>query len=97
VTLEQEKIIIGDIILALLENRDFLGHQLSYAEGIITGKEIEIIEDTHFSKIGLESDEILLPKLKVLYRLIKNKIDGDVTSVALRCDYEQAERVLNQL
>lgn len=96
-TLEQEKIIISEIISALLENRDFLGHQLSYAEGIITGEEIKTIEDNHFSKIGLESDETLLPKLKVLYRLIRNKIDGDVISVALRCEFDQAERLLKLL
>lgn len=96
-TLEQEKIIISDIISALLENRDFLGHQLSYAEGIITGEEIKTIEDNYFSKVGLESDEILLPKLKVLYRLVRNKIDADVISVALRCEFDQAERLLKLL
>ena len=96
-TLEQEKIIISDIISALLENRDFLGHQLSYAEGIITGEEIKTIEDNYFSKVGLESDEILLPKLKVLYRLVRNKIDADVISVALRCEFDQAERLLKSL
>lgn len=96
-TLEQEKIIISDIISALLENRDFLGHQLSYAEGIITGEEIKTIEDNYFSKIGSESDEMLLPKLKVLYRLVRNKIDADVISVALRCEFDQAERLLKLL
>lgn len=96
-TLEQEKIIISDIISALLENRDFLGHQLSYAEGIITGEEIKTIEDNYFSKVGLESDEILLPKLKVLCRLVRNKIDADVISVALRCEFDQAERLLKLL
>jgi len=97
VTLEQEKIIISDIISALLENRDFLGHQLSYAEGIITGEEIKTIEDNYFSKIGSESDEMLLPKLKVLCRLVRNKIDADVISVALRCEFDQAERLLKLL
>lgn len=96
-TLEQEKIIISDIISASLENRDYLGEQLSYAEEIITDDEIKTIEDNYFSKVGLESDEILLPELKVLYRLIRNKIDADVISVALRCEFDQAKRLLKLL
>lgn len=88
---------VRDIVLALLAGRDFLGHQLSHATGLLDDAEFERIADEFFDHIGLESDDALESRAFLLFELLHERLDTDITAAALRCDFEQAERILRRV
>jgi len=88
---------VRDILLALLAGRDFLGHQLSHATGLINDAELEGLANEFFNHVGLETDDHLITRALLLYELLHDRLDTDVTAAALRCDFEQAERVLTRV
>ena len=88
---------VKHLIRSLIDNRDFLCDQLSHATGLISEESLEKRANDFFSNVGLLRDDDLLPRLAILFDILREKLDTDVAAAALACDLEQAERLLMNL
>lgn len=88
---------VRSLLRALAENRDFLSYQFSNASGLISDAQLDARAEEVFSKIGLEGDEDLLPRIVILFDALREELDTDVAAAALGCGLEQAERLLTKL
>lgn len=86
-------------LLALLDSRDFLGHQLSHAQEIIDDEQMEEIEDEYF-----ERRRAARPPRDELYRyardilsVIGERCDSDVMAEMLSVDIDEATEVLRHV
>lgn len=86
-------------LLALLDSRDFLGHQLSHAQEIIDDEQMEEIEDEFF-----ERRRAARPHRDELYRyardilsVIGERCDSDVMAEMLSVDIDEATEVLRHV
>jgi hypothetical protein len=83
-----------DAIIALLDTRDFLGYQLSHANGGMDDAQLEEIAQKYLKTTTL-SPKLLREKVQALRKLIGDRfVDVDVVSTVFRCDIEQAREAL---
>lgn len=83
-----------EAILALLDNRDFLGYQLSHAHGTISDEQMDGIVDEHFSKAGSFKEGDAARKAAFLAGIVPERFDAELLSTVLGCDIEQAEKAI---
>jgi len=86
--------VIREVIVALLDARDFLAYQITHAKGHMTDKQLDEIA-TQYLKCKTYTIEDLKKRVDVLRSLIGDKVDVDVISTVFQCDYKQAIEVLN--
>lgn len=85
--------IASEVVGNLLDERDFLGLQLSNAAGNISDEELDEHCGRYLARSSQDIDQLLL-KAQVLVRLIGSRADTETVATALRCDFDQAEAVL---
>jgi hypothetical protein len=85
-----------EVIAQLLRARDFLGYQLSHANGGMTDEQLEEIAEEYLDEAN-ETDEQLAPKVAALLCLIGDRCGAEVVGTVFRCTIEQAARVLAQI
>lgn len=89
------------IIMNLINTINFLGHQLSEANGVITSDELNIISDEFFNtqnKRKIDNEElsyIFALLVKILKDDIKN-IDSTILSQCLNCDIDQIQKLITE-
>ncbi|MHA2066500.1 MAG: hypothetical protein ACXABY_19180 [Candidatus Thorarchaeota archaeon] len=88
--------VLKEVVEALLRERDFLGYQLSYANGLMTDCEMEEINKHLVPEQSSVTGE-LIAKVEVLYKLMPDKVDADVVSTVFNCDLPTAVKVLKPL
>jgi hypothetical protein len=85
-----------EVIGALLDARDFLGYQLSHANGCMSEVDLNEIADRHLT-VRSCTDAELARKTIILAGLIPGRVDVDVVATVFRCEIVQAGRVLRDL
>lgn len=83
---------VRDAICALLDDRDFLGYQLSHAKGTLDDEQFKEIADKYLTHVEMD-DAALMRKIRALIDLIGDRADSDVIATALRVDIAQVWRV----
>ena len=91
---KKEQQIISDVIISLLNDRDFLGYQLSHANSGMTDEQLDEIASKYYIKNKMMSYDTLLEKSLTLHNLLGDKLDCDNLSVMLGCDLNEASLVL---
>ena len=82
-----------EAINSLLDDRDALGYMIENARGNITDEDLtELLAPIEV--ITPIEDGALRPKVLALAALVGERIDAELVSVAFRCDFAQADRVL---
>ena len=93
-----ERQVACDALEQLLRVRDFLGYQLSHANGLMDDKTFKEIEDEYLKRPATPDLALLVSRARVLSRLISPKrLDSDVLSTVLDCDAGIAIQVLKML
>jgi len=90
---EKSKEIIHEAFQGILSHRDFLGHQLSHAQGIISEEDFEGIKEEYFRNRKSLSVRDLTSKIEVL-REVLPEIDSDIVSAAFQCTIQKAMEAL---
>lgn len=84
-----------DAIKALLDNRDFLGYQLSYAKGNINDDQMDELASLYLAEVPFNMAE-LVEKSIILAWLIPEQIDADIIATIFKCEDVQAQEILEQ-
>jgi hypothetical protein len=87
--------IIGELMNALLDQRDFMGYQLSYDEGCMNRSDFIKVCEKYLKKNTM-SDEELIERAKIAKELLGDKLDCDNLSIMLKCDVEKAMRIMEK-
>lgn len=85
------------IINSLIEERDFLCWQLTNANGGLNKEQFEEITKDYLNRrITNKSQEQLNLEAEMLYSLIleKEKLDSELTSLLLKCSFDEAVKAL---
>lgn len=88
--------VVRGAVRALLRNRDFLGHQLSYANGNLSNADFEHIAAEYLAEKAVP-DEVLGHRAAVIAEFFGDDLDSDVLSVMLECDGNKASQILQKL
>lgn len=86
--------LIRRALVALLNSRDFLGYQLTHANGGMSDEELEGIADEFFHTNEIWSEPDIRAVSKELARLIPDKLDSEILSTVTNCDITLASRIL---
>jgi hypothetical protein len=89
-----ESSLIRRALLGLLDAQDFLGYQLTHANGGMSDDQLNGIADEHFAKRALWTEEDIVAVTRELAGLIPDRLDALLVSVITGCDIELASRVL---
>lgn len=85
---------LREILLALLDHRDFLGYQLSHANGGLDDVALDQIADQYLAEVPTSAAS-RRRRLAILRTLVPDRLDSDVLSVALRGDDREAWALLH--
>ena len=88
--------VVRRAIVALLDAREFLGYQLTHAQGAIDDAELDDIADKYLRQDSWSDDE-LANDVAALAEIISDRLDADVISTVFACDPIQAQRVLKRV
>ncbi len=88
--------IIGDLIKAILDQRDFMSYQLSHANGCMSERDMDEICEKYCTKNTLSDDE-LFERAKVAKELLGDKLDCDNLSIMLKCDVERTMKIMMKI
>jgi hypothetical protein len=88
--------ITGELISALLDQRDFMSYQLSFASGYVSHKHMKEIRQEYLKKNTM-SDEELIERAKVAKELLGDKLDCDNLSIMLKCDIERTKKIMEKI
>lgn len=84
-----------DVIIALLDCRDFLSYQLSYASKMMTQKEFDKACEKYLGKRDVHDTKELKKRISVLKKIIgKERIDIDSVSIMFNCSLGEAAAAL---
>ncbi len=80
--------VIREAIVVLIRNREFLGYQLSHANGGMDDAQLdeiaaEYLVERHYT------DEDLRGRLKILRQLVGDRLDAETASTMLQCSLDQ--------
>jgi hypothetical protein len=83
-----------DVVLSLLDAREFMAYQLSYANGCMAQERYDEIVSRFLGDYRYMSDQTLASKCAVLYAFIPERLDSDVVAAAFKVEATQAARAL---
>ena len=91
-----DKSLMRRAILGLLDAREFLGYQLTHANGGMSEDQLNDIADEHFTKReALWTEASIVAVTKELAGLIPDRLDSELISEITGCDISLAARVLH--
>jgi len=85
--------ILRRALVSLLDARDFLGFQLSHANGLMSESQLDEVSSSYL-KIEVWEDAALADAVTLLASLIPDRLDADVVSTMFSCSVTQASRIL---
>lgn len=91
--------VIQEALEAMLDARDFLGLQLSHAQGTITDEAFEEHALPHLKRqIENEYGPSLVHRARVLAAVLPaGRLDADCLSILLRCDFLVAQQLVREI
>jgi hypothetical protein len=85
------------IIQSLLNSRDFLGHQLSHAQGLIDDEEYLKLENYYFNLVRNDRKEKdVFSEILILFKILGEDIDSDIVSESCSISLEKASSLLEK-
>lgn len=81
-------------LVALLEARDFLGYQLTHANGGMTDEQLEEIASEYLTPKSARSDAEVIADARALRAILGARLDIDALSTMLGVPVEQALRAM---
>lgn len=88
--------VIRNAILKMLRQRDFLGYQLSHANGGMDDEQLEEIAQEYLGEITY-TDADLVARLRVLRGLLGEALDPGAASTMLQCGINRLLEVWPQV
>jgi len=89
--------LLPDIISNLLDNRDFLGYQLSFCKGNLTESQFEEIKHEYLTSIKTYDVNNLAYYVLLLMKNTSIVFDADQISTMFKCDLDVAEEALAKI